>query len=215
MPSPSPSSFLLNLLPHILSMSYYSSTLLPQHGAHPVSTTHIHLAGAGQLYDSCTLHLYYILPPILFVDTHELTQRGLSYSFHHWGSRDLEKPVHAISEEPSQLLVNVQPPVNHETTAVEVPMHIRYGVPSNNGKEEYWSFEISQPQAFLCCPTSCMSYFKFVVMYTNKIVQRYWHKPIRLLDSQHISCPLFLYQIKFFYPFRQTIRKGKTPLSFQ
>lgn len=136
-------------------MSYLNSTLLPQKGAHPVSTSTIHLAGPSRQYAACTLHLHYTLPPLLFVDTHELAQRHTAYSFAHWGTRDIERPAHALPDEPSELLLSVvlrrggTPDVNANSGSgevgveadgadsddadtdvrVEVPMHLRYGAP--------------------------------------------------------------------------------------
>ncbi|KAF8174889.1 hypothetical protein BJ912DRAFT_41325 [Pholiota molesta] len=110
-------------------MAYFTSNLLPLLGAHPTSTSIIHLPS---LSNSCSLHLYFSLPPVLFLDTHELSQRNSSYSFEYRGTRDLERPVHALPEEESELLVNVKIPAGFGGNAdedeativrVEVPMH--------------------------------------------------------------------------------------------
>lgn len=148
-------------------MSYLNSTLLPQRGAHPVSTSIIHLVGTLQLYGACTLHLLYTLPPLLFVDTHELAQRDASYAFEHWGTRDLERPVHALPNELSELLLTVRLPeagadvdVPETVVQVEVPMHLRYGAPKRSDAAQtkpYLPLEVEWPQAFLRCRT-CMCY---------------------------------------------------------
>lgn len=147
------------------AMSYLNSTLLPQRGAHPVSTSIIHLVGTSRLYDACTLHLLYTLPPLLFVDTHELSQRDASYGFKHWGTPDLERPVHALPDEISELLLTVRLPEagadsDAETVVqVDVPMHLRYGAPKapeSSGvvqTKPYLPLEVEWPQAFLRCPT--------------------------------------------------------------
>ncbi|KAF9481625.1 hypothetical protein BDN70DRAFT_786157, partial [Pholiota conissans] len=137
-------------------MAYYTSTLLPQQGAHPISSNEVYLPRS--LLESCSLHLYYTLPPILFVDTHELGQRSASYSFKYWGTKDLERPVHALSEDISELLINVGTDghvIDDEgsTVRVEVPMHLRYGRPVWKDGKPYESVTIDWPQAFLQCST--------------------------------------------------------------
>ncbi len=153
-------------------MSYLNSSLLPQRGAHPVSANIIHLAGASRLYNACTLHLLYTLPPLLFVDTHELAQRDASYASEHWGTRDLERPVHALPDEPSELLLTVRiPEAGADSDApdtvvrVEVPMHLRYGAPKAPDRSEmektkpYLPLEVEWPRAFLRCPTRTYYHF--------------------------------------------------------
>ena len=146
-------------------MAYITSTLRPTEGFHPVSISTLHFPHLN--WNLCSLHLHYILPPLLFVDTHELTQRNASYTFRHWGSRDLERPAHALPDEPSELLVNLN---LHEAflgmdgeagkiLVVEVPMHLRYAAPKAHttrpGAELYEQIRIDLPQAFFRCPASC------------------------------------------------------------
>ncbi|KAF8968829.1 PIG-X [Flammula alnicola] len=149
-------------------MAHLTSTLLPERGFHPVSRNAIRLSGPSQIYESCTAHLYFTLPPVLFVDTHELAQRESSYSFNHWGTRDLERPVHALPDEVSDLLINAKVSEGLElgseeeegkTLYIEVPMHLRYGKPkrpTNGGKQSkpYELLRVEWPQAFLHCPSS-------------------------------------------------------------
>ncbi|PPQ73061.1 hypothetical protein CVT26_014653 [Gymnopilus dilepis] len=117
-------------------MAYITSNLGPPKGFHPTSKTTIHLPEPASSYKSCTLNLYYTLPPPVFVDTHELAQREASYTFKHWGSRDLEKPVHALPDEISELLLDVnflegagRAVEEGMSVDVDVPMHLRYGKP--------------------------------------------------------------------------------------
>jgi len=151
-------------------MAYLISSIEPTKGFHPTSTSIIHLPPPSSLYQSCLLYLFFTLPPLVFVDTHELTQRGAHYTFSHWGSRDLEKPVHAVSNEPSEVLVNVEipPPLewyefDGERLQVEVPMHLRYGTPrstrsrqehSIDKSEPYERIQIDWPKAFFLCPST-------------------------------------------------------------
>ncbi|KAF8900163.1 PIG-X [Gymnopilus junonius] len=151
-------------------MAFVISELGPPKGFHPISNTKVYLPNPLSSYNSCSLHLHYTLPPLVFVDTHELAQRDSSYSFRHWGSRDLERPAHALPDENSELLLDVRflaEEVGHSKTAagkgegttidVEVPMHLRYGKPrapasSEEGKTgPYEEVHVDWPKAFLKC----------------------------------------------------------------
>jgi len=167
-------------------MAYLFSKLAPKKGSHPVSTTTIHLPNPYTSYEACSLHIYYILPPLLFVDTHELAQRSASYGFNYWGTKDLEKPVHALPDDISELLINIPAavtkgvPVKSEEEDgkdinVEVPMHLRYGSPreasliSEDGDRDARSYEqlrVDWPKAFLLCPYSCT----FIGLLTTSII---------------------------------------------
>ena len=154
-------------------MAYHISSVEPTKGFHPISTSIVHLPPPSSLYQSCLLYLYFTLPPLVFVDTHELTQMGAHYKFSHWGSRDLEKPVHAVTNQPSELLVNVEiPPAlewdefDGESVHIEVPMHLRYGTPrSTRSKQEhgtdnsgsYEKIQVDWPKAFFLCPSTSQS----------------------------------------------------------
>jgi len=149
-------------------MTYITSTLQPREGFHPVSISSLHFPRLNSSWGLCSLYLHYTLPPLLFVDTHELAQRNASYTFRHWGSRDLEKPAHALLDEPSELLVNLnfqKGILEREGEAermlvVEVPMHLRYGAPKapiteGRQQEPYEQIRVDLPQAFFRCPASC------------------------------------------------------------
>ncbi|PPQ95111.1 hypothetical protein CVT25_011654 [Psilocybe cyanescens] len=157
-------------------MAYLISELGPPKGFHPISSTTIYLPGIHKAYEFCSLYIHHTLPPLVFVDTHELAQRNESYTFSHWGSRDLEKPVHALPDKVSELLLNVRfpnletqtgHPLNEgqeegRTVQVDVPMHLRYGSPrtaSSSSSEEdqtgaYERIRVDWPQGFLSCPPS-------------------------------------------------------------
>jgi hypothetical protein len=95
---------------------------------------------------------------------------GAHYKFSHWGSRDLEKPVHALTNEPSEILVNVEIPAalewdefDGESVHVEVPMHLRYGTPRStrsrqehdmDQSEPYEKIQVDWPMAFFLCPST-------------------------------------------------------------
>ncbi|KIM41814.1 hypothetical protein M413DRAFT_138477 [Hebeloma cylindrosporum] len=151
-----------------IEMAYITSTLQPTKGFHPVSISTLHFPHINPDWDQCSLYLHYLLPSLLFVDTHELAQRNASYTFRHWGSRDLERPAHALPDEPSELLVNVNlqeaslesDGENGRKLLVEVPMHLRYAAPRFHGTETgtkekpYEQVRVDLPQAFFRCPTS-------------------------------------------------------------
>jgi hypothetical protein len=139
--------------------SYLVSSLSPTRGFHPTSTSTIYFAGSSSqstanAYSSCHIYLYYNLPSLVYIDTHELAQRSKHYGYTYWGTRDLEKPVYALPPEESsgEVLVRVKVPEQlweHRIpddrwewedemepgqgggwkVTVEVPMHLRYGTP--------------------------------------------------------------------------------------
>ena len=141
------------------AMSYITTKVFPTQGFHPISTNVVHFSSLSSL-GQCSLHLYFKLPPLLFVDPHELAQRNVTYTFNHWGSRDLEKPVHALpeAERGSDVLLNVRLPPSIDddgklwNVTVELPMHLRYGVPAPLQKP-YDHVRVDTPIAFLLCKT--------------------------------------------------------------
>ena len=175
-------------------MSYYITTnIYPSQGFHPVSSNVVHISAGSSSLEQCSLHLYFKLPPLLFVDPHELTQRNSSYTVNYWGSRDLEKPLNALpkSERNSDVLLNVRlPPPSIDdgsvswNLTVNLPMHLRYGVPapisstSNSGKS-YDHVQVDAPITFLLCKTFrelfFLSFFihAFIHTYDFSIINRY------------------------------------------
>jgi hypothetical protein len=173
-------------------MAYITSTLQPTEGFHPVSISSLHFPRLNSSWRLCSLHLHYSLPQLLFVDTHELAQRNASYTFRHWGSRDLERPAHALPDEPSELLVNLNfqnvlqerdeeaekgKEAKRDKEAgmvllIQVPMHLRYGAPrarTNESRpmaEPYEQIRVDLPQAFFRCPRSC----KVLPLGTTRVV---------------------------------------------
>ena len=154
-------------------MSYITTNVCPSQGFHPISSSIVHFSTDPSSLVQCSFHLYFKLPPLLFVDPHELAQRNNTYTVNHWGSRDLEKPVHALpeTERCSDVLLNVRLPPSidddrkpFETgsgswdVTVDLPMHLRYGVPapvsstSKSGKS-YDHVQVDTPIAFLLCKT--------------------------------------------------------------
>ena len=154
-------------------MSYITTNVYPSQGFHPISSNIVHFSTGSSSLAQCSFHIYFKLPPLLFVDPHELAQRNNTYTFNHWGSRDLEKPVHALpeTERGSDVLLNVRLPPSIDddgksfetgsvswNLTVDLPMHLRYGVPapvssiSKTGKP-YDHVQVDTPIAFLLCKT--------------------------------------------------------------
>lgn len=140
------------------------SSITPQDGFHP--TTRIIFSDpdllAFSFSSNCTLYLYLILPPLIFIDPYELSHYAQFYTFKHWGTANLELPVHAVPQNNSVLLLNVTVPTKlvrdnayqeGERLEVKVPLHLRYGNPglaSNSGY--YHTAEMDWPTGFIACP---------------------------------------------------------------
>ncbi|KAK2462472.1 hypothetical protein APHAL10511_005442 [Amanita phalloides] len=126
-------------------MATLTSILHPAHGFHPTVTTALEIPPHLQ---RCTAHLVYTLPPIVFVDQYELANHHESYSFHLWGTSNLEYPVFAVQQSDSTLLVGVK-----RDDEVKVPLHLRYGGPVDDAPA-YEETRLGWPVGFLACPAS-------------------------------------------------------------
>ncbi|KAK7013194.1 RBR-type E3 ubiquitin transferase [Favolaschia claudopus] len=105
-----------------------SSSLLHPYSYHPVFKTRISAPG----HENCTLNLRYELPPILFVDPYQLSNRAETYSYKYAGPLNLEPP--GVLE-------------------IEVPLHVRYGHTSATGTM-FQDAKLSWPDALFPCPLS-------------------------------------------------------------
>ena len=193
-------------------MAYFISEVKPTKGFHPISTSTVQLPRPSSLYRSCSLHLYYTLPPLVFVDTHELTERSSYYTYSHWGSRDLEKPVHALPDVSSEVLLNVPIPAQDEwdndegeTISVEMPMHLRYGSPRSTRSREdadekaktqpYEEIHLDWPKAFFLCPSTSVSPLRHYLKRNLKIFFQHpskqkhpsTHSPHTFLSPFHLA----------------------------
>ncbi|KXN83098.1 hypothetical protein AN958_01849 [Leucoagaricus sp. SymC.cos] len=129
---------------------------------HPKSLVTFDLSQSETVSESCSLHLLYKLSPSLFIDPYELAQHQESYTSTQWGDIELEKPVHAVQDSDTNLLVTVNQRLRNEGTTsmrfeVEVPLHARYLAPSSQdvpGEElgNYRHVPLERPQAFFACP---------------------------------------------------------------
>jgi len=150
------------------------SLITPEDGFHPTSMTRIVITNDSVLPSSvnsnCYLHLYFSLPPLIFIDPYELSNHEQFYTFKYWGTANLELPVQAVSQNNSWLLLNVNLPPEHvfwthEDPSVEaddidvaleikVPLHLRYGNPASASNSGYYITEMDWPAGFLLCPQS-------------------------------------------------------------
>jgi hypothetical protein len=144
------------------------SSITPKDGFHPTSTTHIlsnHSVLPSFTSSNCTLHLYFTLPPLIFIDPYELANHAQFYTFEHWGTANLELPVHAVPQNNSGLLLNVNVPPEHVlwtwddpgpeadiALEIKVPLHLRYGDPASASNSGYHTVEMNWPTGFLACP---------------------------------------------------------------
>jgi phosphatidylinositol glycan class X len=167
-------------------MSYITTNVYPSQGFHPISSNIVYFSAGPSSLVQCSFHLYFKLPPLLFVDPHELAQRNNTYTFNHWGSRDLEKPVHALpeTERGSDVLLNVRLPPSIDddrksfetgsmswNVTVDLPMHLRYGVPAPSGKS-YVHIQVDSPIAFLLCKTfrELFYFYLFFLAITDTVI---------------------------------------------
>ena len=137
-------------------MASLVSSLHPKDGFHTTYTTQISITQLSAL-QNCSLHLYYTLPPLIFIDPYELVHHQHSYDFKHWGTSNLELPVTAVNLEGSALLLDVSFPDDASVDVVEVrvPLHMRYGEPAQSTRSGHQTAEIPWPVGFLACPSAC------------------------------------------------------------
>lgn len=136
------------------STPHLSSSLTAQ-GFHFTLTTRLS-PHARAPAANCTLHLLHVLPPDVYADRYELAQRpGLSAESL-TGESDLELPVGAVGEGGSALLLEVREGTREDgELVVDMPLHARYGRPSEGGG--YHTIRLERPAGFWACPSSTPS----------------------------------------------------------
>ena len=105
-------------------------------------------------------HIAYALPRGVFVDPYELDLRAHEYTYDLRAPPDLEKPLSAVDDGEPSLQVHVAPALvgDRGELRVEVPLHARYGYPSNQPRDEAYSIiRMAPPTAFWRCGESGMS----------------------------------------------------------
>ncbi|OSD02743.1 hypothetical protein PYCCODRAFT_1467438 [Trametes coccinea BRFM310] len=122
-------------------------------GFHFTVSTTIHIPDTLDLTHR-TLHVVHDLDPHIYADQYELAQRP-GYSSVLWGTTDLEKPVSAVPQNGSVLLLTADTshvlsgtPVN---LTLEVPLHARYGRPvaGADEKDTFYHIHLRRPIGFV------------------------------------------------------------------
>ncbi|EIM80615.1 uncharacterized protein STEHIDRAFT_86837 [Stereum hirsutum FP-91666 SS1] len=151
-------------------MAHLTSSLSSHQGFHTTVSTSLHIPSSEwpkppltSPASSCTLHLNFELPEHVFVDPYELHHYSEYYSFRLYGASNLEAPVFAVKENAPVLLVT---PVlgkgnstarEDEDVEFDVPLHLRYGVPSIGSSDSEGvddgmiTVSIPSPTAFWAC----------------------------------------------------------------
>lgn len=129
-------------------MTSLISSISPKDGFHPTSTTRIHLP---HFESNCSLHLYFSLQPLIFVDPYELAHHEQFYTFKHWGTSNIELPVSAVDEGGSAVLLDIYFPEGAKEVEVALPLHLRYGNPAKASSSGHQSVEMAWPKGFLAC----------------------------------------------------------------
>ncbi|KAF7325991.1 RBR-type E3 ubiquitin transferase [Mycena kentingensis (nom. inval.)] len=129
-------------------------TLINPQSFHPVLRTTVHHRPPAPA--DCALHLLYRLPPLLFVDPYELSNRAEEYTYAHAGPSNLELPVFALDTTGdagagnSSVLLTVED-VEIEIE-IELPLHVRYAAPSSSSTPlPVIRTELSWPDVFYAC----------------------------------------------------------------
>jgi hypothetical protein len=105
---------------------------------------------------ACELHLAQALPSDVFVDPYELELRKGQYEATVYGERNLELPVHEMSGQGQVVLLRVAVPAEAKEVEIELPVHLRYGVPRKGGGIEM--VNVTWPEAFWACPSNGLSH---------------------------------------------------------
>ncbi|KAI8998942.1 hypothetical protein BD414DRAFT_433285, partial [Trametes punicea] len=100
------------------------------------------------------IHLVHDLDPHVYADQYELAQRP-GYSAVLWGTTDLEKPVSAVPQNGSVLLLTADTshllPGQSADIILEVPLHARYGRPvaGVHQNQAFYRVPLKRPVGFL------------------------------------------------------------------
>lgn len=140
-------------------MSHLSLSLSSHQSFHTTLSTTIHIPSSEwpkPPLSSCSLHLHHDLPEHVFVDPYELQHYNEYYSFRLYGASNLEAPVFAVKEDAPVMIVM---PVLKNTSSLgkdldvefDVPLHLRYGVPSVGADEGMMTVSIPPPTPFWAC----------------------------------------------------------------
>ncbi|RPD65793.1 hypothetical protein L226DRAFT_566309 [Lentinus tigrinus ALCF2SS1-7] len=135
-----------------MSQASLSSSISTQ-GFHFTVSTTVNVA-SWQESGQCSLHVLHDLDPHVYADQYELAQRP-GYTSALWGSSDLERPVSAVDQAGSVLLLTADSshlfPGQAANITLEVPLHARYGRPVAGAQDAYHMIELKRPVGFFAC----------------------------------------------------------------
>ncbi|KAF8871033.1 PIG-X [Infundibulicybe gibba] len=132
------------------------ATLTPSGFHRTISVTIPHLTAD---HDDCTCHIYLALPAAMFVDPYELALYHEIFTFEYWGTRDLERPVAAVSQADSLVLISPRDTNNRtREITVDIPIHSRYGdlrlYERPGWNVGYQEVALEHPYGLMRCPIS-------------------------------------------------------------
>ncbi|KAI1790705.1 PIG-X [Ganoderma leucocontextum] len=104
--------------------------------------------------DRCPFHLLYDLDPHVYADQYELAQRP-GYTSLLWGTSDLERPVSAVDPKGTLLLITADNThitrEQNSNITLDVPLHARYGRPSQSSDTTIHHIDLKLPVGFFAC----------------------------------------------------------------
>lgn len=144
-------------------MTHLSASVVPTQGFHAVLSTHI----TGPAPRNCSLNLSVILPPDCVLDPHELALQEREPALHVTvvGISELERPMHAVKPEHTQLLINAYF-LDSETSenlsmTIDVPIHMRYPAPDVSASS-LANVTIPWPTAYWNCTNTGLLTFRII-----------------------------------------------------
>lgn len=109
---------------------------------------------APHTLDSCSFYLLYDLDPHVYADQYELAQRP-GYTSLLWGTSDLERPVSAVDQKGTVLLItadNIHVARKEMFNfTLDVPLHARYGRPTQFLDTSFHHIDLTRPIGFFAC----------------------------------------------------------------
>lgn len=156
-----------------------SSTLHNKGSFHPHIITTIESPLQAPVNESrhCSLHVFYTLPPSVFVDPNQIPDA------HVFGETDLEAPLEHVSEIRGSLVILKANP------AVDLPIHLRYQQP--DPLETHRVIRIEAPHVGWTCRTSPAPAW----LTQNPLIPARYHadpQDTTFIPLLHSSKPLFL-----------------------
>jgi len=134
----------------------FSAKFLSPAGLHPTLQLTIHSSRPPPVLDHerCALHAYLTLPKAIFADRYQLSDslfmasKNLSSLRYASSPVDLERPEYATGPWGSSILLELAPPSAAEDWTADIPLHLRYLPPSEEG---YLDLDVPYPTLFWAC----------------------------------------------------------------